>query len=391
VREATTTPGTAGYLSPVNWTRGAVRLITASGAAVLVAGGLGLAVRSEPGQASFVGSGPVSPTIATAPAPTQQVPAAPVTLTSRPTPTRVPTSAAPKPSRSPKPTATPPASAASLAPTPPRVPVAPPTLDFTLSSFNVLGSSHTSGTGKGKKAGMAPGSVRARWAAQLIRRHRAEVIGFQELQSGQLAILRRHTNLEFFPGSSMGRADSENSIGWRRDRWEAVETRTVTVPYFNGNGRQMPYVRLRNLATGLEAWFANFHNPADTRRFSGQQRFRSRATDIEVALANRLLGDGTPVFITGDMNDRDAYFCRLTGGAPMVAARGGSNNGVCRPENPRAVDWIFGSQGVTFTGYLEDRSALVNRTSDHPMLVARVRLVGDPTDFSALPGAISSD
>lgn len=268
----------------------------------------------------------------------------------------------------------------------------PPTLDFTLSSFNVLGSSHTFGSGKGKKPGMAAGSVRARWAARLIRQHRAEVVGFQELQNNQLAVLRRHTNMDFFPGSSMRRADSENSIGWRRDRWAAVETRTVTVPYFNGNGRQMPYVRLRNLATGLDAWFANFHNPADTRRFPGQQRFRSRAADIEVALANRLIREThTPVFITGDMNDRDAYFCALTGGAPMLAARGGSNSGVCRPENPRAVDWIFGSQGVTFTDYVEDRSELVGRTSDHPMLVARVRLTGDPIDVSTLPGANGSD
>jgi Endonuclease/Exonuclease/phosphatase family len=275
------------------------------------------------------------------------------------------------------------------------VPAPPPTLDFTLSSFNVLGSSHTSGTGrgKGKKAGMAPGAVRARWTAELIRRHEADVVGFQELQSNQLAVLRRHTNLEFFPGSSMRRADGENSIGWRRDRWTAVETRTLTVSYFNGNKRQMPYVRLRNVATGLEAWFANFHNPADTRRFPAQARFRSEATDAEVALANRLVSEtDTPVFITGDMNDRDDYFCRLTGGAPMLAARGGSNNGVCRPGNPRAVDWIFGSQGVLFTEYLEDRSELVDRTSDHPMLVAKVHLSGRSTDLSSsLAGAGSSD
>jgi Endonuclease/Exonuclease/phosphatase family len=256
----------------------------------------------------------------------------------------------------------------------------------------VLGSSHTFGTGKGKKSGMAPGVVRARWAAELIRRHQAEVIGFQELQSNQLATLRRHTDMEFFPGTSMGRADSENSIGWRGDRWVAVEARTVKVPYFNGNGRQMPYVRLRNRATGLEAWFANFHNPADTRRFPGQQRFRSRAADIEVALANRLIREThTPVFITGDMNDRDAYFCRLTGGAPMLAARGGSNSGSCRPDSPRAVDWIFGSQDATFTDYLEDRSQLVQRTSDHPMLLARVRLLGQPIDVSGVPGGIGSD
>jgi hypothetical protein len=367
-------------------------LITGCGAAVLVAGGFGLAVRAQPGQASFVGTPPKPSAIATAQAPTQPVPASPATPTSRPAAANVATRTPSTPARAPKPRATTRLWVAPSVPPPSSAPVTPPTLEFTLSSFNVLGGSHTFGTGKGKKAGMAPGFVRARWAAQLIRRHGAEVVGFQELQSTQLAVLRGHTNLDFFPGSSMRRADSENSIGWRRDRWSAVETRTVTVPYFNGNRRRMPFVRLRNKATGMEAWFANFHNPADTRRFPGQQRFRSRAADIEVALANRLThATDTPVFITGDMNDRDAYFCALTGGAPMLAARGGSNNGDCRPENPRAVDWIFGSQGVRFTDYLEDRSELVDRTSDHPMLVARVRLTRDPIDVSTLPGANGSD
>jgi hypothetical protein len=77
------------------------------------------------------------------------------------------------------------------------------------------------------------------------------------------------------------------------------------------------------------------------------------------------------------MNERDSYFCRMTGGAPMVAARGGTHNGGCQAGNPRAVDWIFGSQGVTFTGYFEDRSHLVDITTDHPVVVSQVRIVGD--------------
>jgi hypothetical protein len=375
----------------VEWSRGVARLVTAAGAAVLVAGGLGLALRAQPGEATFVRSPPArSAAPATSTAPLQQDPAPSVTLTPRPAPTRVPPEPRPTPT---SPAPTPPAtSAAPAVPAAPPEPVVPATLDFTLSSFNVLGGSHTAGSGKGKKAAMAPGSVRARWAAELLRRHDAEVIGFQELQGRQLAVLRRHTDLEFFPGPSLRRRDSENSIGWRRDRWVALETHTVTIPYFNGNGRRMPYVRLRNLATGLEAWFANFHNPADTRQFHRQERFRARATDVEIALANRLIREtDAPVFITGDMNERDAYFCRLTSRTPMLAARGGSNDRACQPQDPRAVDWIFGSQGVSFTDYTEDRSELVDRTTDHPLVVARARIVGKAADLPPLPGAQSSD
>lgn len=210
-----------------------------------------------------------------------------------------------------------------------------------------------------------------------MRRHGSEVVGFQELQGSQLATLQRHTDMDFYPGFSMGRLDSENSIGWRRNKWVAVEKHTVGIPYFNGGPRAMPYVKLRSVTTGLEAWFANFHNPADTPKYRNQQRFRDRAIRMQIDLANRLITTtDLPVFVTGDMNERATYFCRFTGAAPMVAARGGSHNGRCRAGRPRAVDWIFGSQGVEFTGYFEDRSHLVDITTDHPVVVARVRIEG---------------
>jgi hypothetical protein len=245
----------------------------------------------------------------------------------------------------------------------------------------MLGASHTAAGGTHPT--YASGPERARRAAVLLRRHDSSVVGFQELQRSQLATLRRHTDLRFFPGSALGPRDSENSIGWRADRWLAVAKHTVTIPYFDGGARVMPVVLLRERRTGLEAWFANFHNPADTRRFHHQERYRLRATDIETRLADRLVDrSGVPVFITGDMNERGAYFCRLTAHAPMVAARGGTNNGRCRPDRPRTIDWIFGSQGVVFTGYTEDRSRLVRVTTDHPVVTARARIIGDPAHGS---------
>ena len=240
----------------------------------------------------------------------------------------------------------------------------------------MLGASHT--TRGGSRPGYASGRARAGGVAALLARHGTDVAGFQELQGPQLAVVRARTGMDFFPGFSMGHLGTENSIGWRRDAWTAVERRTVAIPYFNGGVRQMPYVRLRNRATGIEAWFANVHNPAETARFHHQQRFRVRATQIEAQLARRLVDTGLPVFLTGDMNERAPYFCRLTASAPMVAARGGSHTGACLAGRPRAVDWIFGSQGVDFTSYDEDRSHLVDVTTDHPVVTAGVHLVGEP-------------
>jgi hypothetical protein len=253
--------------------------------------------------------------------------------------------------------------------------VPPPTLEFVISTFNVLGASHTSPTGK--DPGRASGPVRAVRAAELIRRHGADVIGFQELQRSQLLTLRRHTDLDFYPGLAFG--DPENSIGWRREEFVAVEEHTVRIPYFDGGPRSMPFVKLRSRGTGLEAWFANFHNPAETAQYHHQQPYRDDATRIEIALADQLITrTGLPVFVTGDMNERASYFCRFTAGTPMVAARGGSNNGRCLAGHPRAVDWIFASQGVDVLDYVEDRSHLVDITTDHPVVVARVRITGKP-------------
>jgi hypothetical protein len=333
---------------------------TTAAVALLALGVTGAASASRPDPDGPAPSTSVSPLSHVAPVTTiRPKPEPKPTSTPRPTPT---------PSRTPSPTPTP-------APAPVAVP--PPTLDFRLTSFNVLGASHTAG--KGKRPGMASGVVRAGRAAVLIRRHGSDVVGFQELQGSQLAALKRQTNLDFYPGFTMRHQDTENSIGWRSDRWVAIERHTVRIPYFNGGLRAMPVVRLRSLSTGLEAWFANFHNPAETATYHHQQRYRVEATNIEIALANRLISTGLPVFITGDMNERAPYFCRLTAHTPMIAARGGTNIGRCQPGRPRAVDWIFGSQGVEFSGYTEDRSHLVDITTDHPVVTAQVHIVGQPT------------
>ena len=61
--------------------------------------------------------------------------------------------------------------------------------------------------------------------------------------------------------------------------------------------------------------------------------------------------------------------------APMVAANGGSNGSDgCRPPSPIHVDWIFGPVETAFSGYLADRSEMVRKSSDHPMVIAEAML-----------------
>lgn len=255
----------------------------------------------------------------------------------------------------------------------------PQSVDFVLSSFNVLGSKHTATGGDNKS--MAPGSQRVRWAIDLLNQHEVDVVGFQELESDQLQTFLDETDgaYDVFPGSSEGGKGMQNSIAWRTDNWELVRAHTIPIPYFNGDQWPMPVVLLRNRATGLSAYFSNFHNPASTRHHPDQGHWRDVAISREVAMINRLISNRKfPVFLTGDLNSRDEAFCAITGQAPMSAANGGSNDGLCRPPQPTRIDWIYGSPEVTFSGYEADESPAVQRTSDHPLIVTQVHLDGAP-------------
>jgi hypothetical protein len=256
-------------------------------------------------------------------------------------------------------------------------PPLPAAADFTVGTFNVLGSSHTSRGGKWP--GMAEGPTRIRWAAGLLNSRGVDVVGFQELQRDQFRTFLGATGggFEVYPGESAGPLGIENSLAWRRSEWTALELNTIPIPYFDGRLRPMPYVLLQHNVTGRKAWFANFHNPASNSRRGNNDGPRWRAMTLEIDLANRLWNEtGYPVFITGDMNEREVYFCNMTGRAPMVAPNGGSNEGSCSPPPyPMPVDWVFGTNVVSFSNYSRIE---VPRISDHPLVAADVTL--DLTD-----------
>jgi hypothetical protein len=260
----------------------------------------------------------------------------------------------------------------------------PPTATFTVSSFNVLGASHTPAGGS-----RASGTTRIVWAKQLLDQHHVQVAGFQEMQAVQYTKFAQiaGSSWALYPGLTMLKRDSENSIGWRTDTFDLVWASTVKIPYFNGSLRSMPVVLLREKSTGMLAYFANVHNPADTSTYPNQGAYRAEATRMEIALQNLLAPAGIPRFLTGDMNERASYFCRVTKEAPLKAARPQSTwlNGACSAGRPRAVDWILSSTEVPWSSYIEDRSALVSKTTDHPMII------GDATiDTATFPNALTA-
>lgn len=174
-----------------------------------------------------------------------------------------------------------------------------------------------------------------------------------------------------YPGRALGPKSIRFSIAWRLSEWSLVSASSVGIPYAGGSYINMPYVLLRNNASGRQVYFANFHNPADTARLGNNGRWRAVATSIEIALVNRLRSEtGFPVVLTGDFNERAGIFCPMTARAPMRAAAGGSIGPGCAPPSGMQVDWIFGTTDMSFSGYTVMRAAPIPRITDHALVYA---------------------
>ncbi len=243
---------------------------------------------------------------------------------------------------------------------------------FTVASFNVLGASHSASGGHAAR--LASGTTRMSWTVGLIQRLGIDVVGMQEFQPPQAAAFRRQTAgaFSYYP------TGSPNVVAWRTSVFERVDARPNLTPYINGRRVPMPAVRLRHKVTGVDVWVVSAHNAASLARTGNNDRWRKAAREQQVALTRQLRAGGTPVIMTGDMNEREPYFCRYTAGGDMRAAAGGTNGARCQPP-PAAlarINWVFGSRDISFSNYRAVKEGVVNRVSDHPLIVADAAITG---------------
>lgn len=235
----------------------------------------------------------------------------------------------------------------------------PKVFSFRVGTYNILGSQHKrNGTG------------RASTSAGLILDRGLDLVGMQEVQRDQLGVMEsRLGGFSIWPGTSLGNQGIRHQIAYRDSMFELLDTGSVTYT-FDSQRIPLPYVLLRDRATGGEFYFITGHNSAGN--MEGQ---RDDATNIEIALINQLKSTGRPVFIVGDMNEHTEFFCSVAGATGLVAANGGGYSGGCQlPGGPLRVDWIMGGggQGVDFSGYVQDGASLSTGASDHYFLHADV-------------------
>lgn len=246
-------------------------------------------------------------------------------------------------------------------------------VSFGIATFNVLGAAHTQ-----RRKGWASGKKRIRRAVKLLNWWDVGVAALQEFQEPQFRAFQKQTGKAWstWPRLTHGPRVLENSVIWRRRHWRFEEGRTIDIPYFNGNARPMPVVLLSHRETGRRIWVTSFHNPTSNKKWGNHDRARWRALTKQGRLAKRLhRNTGLPVFILGDLNEREKAFCRVTRLGPLRAANGGSRKNRCRPpDRPLSVNWVFGTRDVAFDDYRRVITPPKRKISDHFLIRATATL-----------------
>ena len=245
----------------------------------------------------------------------------------------------------------------------------PPSHDstFGIATFNILGSQHTAGPG-----GHGPGVVRARVTASMILHRHLDLVGMQEVQADQLGVLTRLLPThQIWPGSTLGRGSLRLQIAFKRSRFELVEHGTISTP-FDRQERPIPWVLLRERVSDRLFYVVTIHN--SPRRLEEE---RDTATRRQVALLRQLRASGHGVFVMGDANEKEEFFCEVVGRTDLEAANGGTAASLADCEPPEGylpIDWIMGKGAFTFSDYAIDDDAQVEKASDHHLVRATVNV-----------------
>lgn len=242
---------------------------------------------------------------------------------------------------------------------------------FSIGTLNWRGASHYD---TNPHPGERPYAERVPNMVTTIGASGSSIIGFQEFEPPQAQAFLEATDgaWAIVKGKNgQGNPSTANAIAYQPDAWDVVEVRYVSVKY----GRplvQMPMARFTS-TTGLGSiWVLNVHNPADA--VGGTDAMRDAAVTAEAQALQQLQATEptTPLFLTGDMNDR-ARFKRVF----SSLAQGWSS---ANPSDEQ-IDWIMGSPAVTFSGTVVDQSTNdgAHSYTDHPFVHTTAQLTGPAT------------
>jgi endonuclease/exonuclease/phosphatase family metal-dependent hydrolase len=217
--------------------------------------------------------------------------------------------------------------------------------------------------------------VRARRAKRWLAAEGTSVVGLQEGQVDQLKALTRSGEWTSYPDPRQSQnTQTAQSVAWRSAEWSLLEGRTFTIPFDHTQTREQPMVLLRHTTTGRRVWVITMHLTVG----GGERALRERriGTNRLVRHVRELEATGVPVIVTGDMNDRETFFCRVAGSTTLRSPVGGGHDGVCSLPAAMRIDWIFGTPTVQWRDFRYADDALLDRITDHVVPVATATLGG---------------
>jgi hypothetical protein len=264
-----------------------------------------------------------------------------------------------------------------------------PSWTFGIGTLNWRGASHYE---TNPHPGERPYAERVPNMVTKIGSSGSSIIGFQEFEPEQAQAFLDATDgaWAIVKGkNAKGNPSTVNAIAYQPAAWEVVEVRYVSIKY----GRplvQMPMARFSSTSGLGSIWVLNVHNPADA--VGGTDAMRDAAVTAEAQALQQLQANepNTPLFLTGDMNDK-ARFERMF----LSLASGWSS---ANPSDGQ-IDWIMGSPAVTFSGAVVDQSTNdgAHKYTDHPFVHtiaqlagASTNLTGGGTELGAMPTAVKA-
>ena len=228
---------------------------------------------------------------------------------------------------------------------------------FRTATINALGHSHT--RPGGNKPGWLPSRVRTGLLVRVLVRRRLSVVGLQEFQREQRAEFRSRAGRLYAV-----HAIRDNAVVWLRARWALEDYGTITVPYFHGKPKRMPWVVLRHRRSGKRIAFASTHNPANVRGPAGQWRREGWRIEGEWARGMVESGHVVAALVVGDKNATADHYL------PVVKREGGKAAGIPSSTNRAGIDWIVGWGAVRFTRFRTARTRRIAAATDHPVVQA---------------------
>lgn len=219
---------------------------------------------------------------------------------------------------------------------------------------NVLGYSHTAPGGN--EAWRLDGQIRQHIMDKVIVAHHADLGVLNEFEHPQAEVFRRELGA-IYALDYIG-TDTRNSIFYRRSLYKIIGYYKVNVPYFDGRRINIPVARLHNRKTDRNIVVMAVHNPADTRRFPHQLRWRLQALNIEIRAVNCLerMFPYAQVVVAGDWNSRQYIRIRMLRDTDL-------HSPITSQYIP--IDQTFGNPKVKFSHYQRITSPRIRRSTDH--------------------------